>query len=149
MIRYEHTQRAAGLQAGLIAGAAACGLLSQVAAVPPAIPVAAAVVLVLAAYVFSSLTVVVTEEALIWAFGPGVIRKQVRLADIQAAGVTLTRWYEGWGIHRTRRGWLYNVSGFQAVAITLKDGRRILLGTDEPARLQAAITRAAGLPGGV
>jgi hypothetical protein len=143
MIRYEHTQRAGALQAALIAGAAVCGLLSRVVAAPPALLVAGAVVLVLAAYIFSSLTVAVTEEALIWAFGPGVIRKQVPLADIRAADVTTTRWYEGWGIHRTRRGWLYNVSGFQAVAITLKNGRRFLLGTDEPARLQAAITRAA------
>lgn len=142
MTRYEHTQRAGGLQAGLIAGAAVCGLLSQVSPAPPALLVAGAVVLVLAAYVFSSLTVAVNEEALIWAFGPGVIRKQVRLADIQAAEVAATRWYEGWGIHRTRRGWLYNVSGFQAVAVRLKDGRRFLLGTDEPARLHAAITRA-------
>jgi hypothetical protein len=144
VIRYEHTQRAAGLQVGLIAGAAACGLLSQVAAVPPAVPVVAAVALVLAAYVFSSLTVVVTEDRLIWAFGPGVIRKQVSLADVQAAEVTATRWYDGWGIHRTRRGWLYNVSGSQAVAVSLKDGRRVLLGTDEPARLRAAILRAIG-----
>jgi len=143
MIRYQHTQRAPALQAALLAGAAVCAVLSRLAALPAWVWVLLAVLLVLAAYVFSSLTVAISDRALIWLFGPGVIRKEVPLAEIRGAEVTQTRWYEGWGIHRTRRGWLYNVSGFQAVAVDLRDGRRLLLGTDEPARLRDALLRAA------
>jgi hypothetical protein len=33
----------------------------------------------------------------------------------------------------------YNVSGFDAVAITLRDGRKFALGTDDPHGLIAAI----------
>jgi hypothetical protein len=43
------------------------------------------------------------------------------------------------GIHLTPCGWLYNVSGFDAVAITLRDGRKFALGTDDPHGLVAAI----------
>ena len=38
-------------------------------------------------------------------------------------------------------GWLYNVSGFDAVAMTLRDGRTFALGTDDPHGLVDAIRR--------
>ena len=57
------------------------------------------------------------------------------LAAIRTVEATRTRWWEGWGIHYTRRGWLYNVAGFAAVVITLHTGQRFLVGTDEPERL--------------
>jgi hypothetical protein len=43
------------------------------------------------------------------------------------------------GIHLSRFGWLYNVSGFDAVAIILKSGKRFALGTDEPDALLQAL----------
>jgi hypothetical protein len=81
----------------------------------------------------------VTDEHLRWRLGPGLIRKQVLLADIDHAEVTRTKVIEGWGIHLTSRGWLYNVSGFQAVAIRLKTGKQFLLGSDEPEKLVMAL----------
>ncbi len=42
---------------------------------------------------------------------------------------------EGWGIHLSRFGWLYNVSGFNAVAIKMKNGQHFAFGTDEPEAL--------------
>ncbi len=59
-------------------------------------------------------------------WGGGVQRKEISLG----------------GIHLTPEGWLYNVSGFRAVAVRLKSGKRFLLGTDEPERLCQAISRA-------
>jgi len=94
------------------------------------------------AVLFASLTVEVTATYLRWWFGPGLIRKQVPLAAIRAVEATRTRWLEGWGIHYTRRGWLYNVSGFGAVVIKLDSGKSFLLGTDEPERLAQAIQHA-------
>jgi hypothetical protein len=43
------------------------------------------------------------------------------------------------GIHHTPYGWLYNVSGFDVVAITLRDGRKFAVGTDDPHGLITAI----------
>ena len=47
----------------------------------------------------------------------------------------------GWGIRLTPYGWLYNVSGLEAVAISLRDGRKFALGTDDPDGLVTAIRR--------
>ena len=52
------------------------------------------------------------------------------------------RWWYGWGIHLTPFGWLYNVSGLDAVAITLRAGRKFALGTDDPHGLLAALRAA-------
>jgi hypothetical protein len=51
----------------------------------------------------------------------------------------VTTWVNGWGIHLTRRGWLYNVAGRQAMLIGMRDGQRFMLGTDEPDALARAI----------
>ena len=75
-------------------------------------------------------------------FGIGIIRKRVRLAEIAGCEPIRIRWWYGWGIHLTPYGWLYNVSGFDAVAITLLDGRKFALGTDDPHGLLAALRAA-------
>jgi hypothetical protein len=51
---------------------------------------------------------------------------------------------DGWGIHRLARGWIYNVSGWEAVEIELASGSVHRIGTDEPRALLAAIERAQG-----
>jgi hypothetical protein len=92
---------------------------------------------------FSTLTITIEDGVLRARFGPGLIRKKVRLADIVSVRSIPVRWWYGWGIHLTPHGWLYNVSGWKAVEITLRNGRRFCLGTDEPENLQRAIQEAA------
>jgi hypothetical protein len=36
--------------------------------------------------------------------------------------------------------WIYSVSGFDAVEIKMKNGKRYRIGTDEPKNLEQAIT---------
>lgn len=88
---------------------------------------------------FSSLTIRVSNDVLHWHFGPGLIRKQVAMADVARAEIIRTGLWDGVGIHYTKRGWLYNVSGRDAVAITLKDGKRFVLGSNDPVGLWEAI----------
>ncbi|PYL56524.1 MAG: hypothetical protein DMF31_12355, partial [Verrucomicrobia bacterium] len=73
--------------------------------------------------------------------GVGLVRKKVTLAEVAASEPIRIRWWYGWGIHLTPYGWLYNVSGLEAVAITLRDGRKFALGTDDPEGLVTAIRR--------
>jgi len=77
-------------------------------------------------------------------FGPGIIRKRVRLADIVGCEAIRIQWWYGWGIHLTPYGWLYNVSGFDAVAITLRDGQtsRLVLMILTASSMQSAATPA-------
>lgn len=88
---------------------------------------------------FSSLTITVSNDRLQWHFGPGLIRKQVGIKEIASAEIIRTRLWDGLGIHYTRRGWLYNVSGRDAVAITLKDGKPFVLGSNDAVGLWEAI----------
>jgi hypothetical protein len=141
-MRYQHTQRGTTILACLLAGALVCGLVATRDGAPRLVLVGLIIILVACAYLFGSLTVVVTEDALGWHFGPGAIRKAVQLTEVQGAELATTRLWHGWGIHWTPRGWLYNVSGFRAVAVRLRDGREILLGTDDAERLRTAILRA-------
>lgn len=99
-------------------------------------------ILVASLVVFSSLTVVVRDGELRWHFGPGWPRWRVSLADVVSAEPARTAWWWGFGIRLTPYGWLYTVSGRDAVLVRRRDGRAFLLGTDEPARLAHAIRSA-------
>lgn len=99
----------------------------------------AAILLVLFAWLFSSLKIEVNEANLVFWFGPGWLRKIIPLAEITSCKTVKNPWWYGWGIHMTPKGWIYNVSGFQGVEITLVSGKTIRLGTDEPQALAQAI----------
>lgn len=96
--------------------------------------------LLLAARLFSSLTITIADGELRWHFGPGWIHKKIALPEIASAKVIRTTFIDGWGIHFTRHGWLYNIAGHGAVAITLKNGKRFALGSDEAENLAAQLT---------
>jgi len=88
---------------------------------------------------FWSLTVEVSVSELVFWFGPGLIRKRIPLDEIASAEPARTTFWQGWGIHWTSRGWLYNISGFGAVHVRLWTGKALLVGTDEPEALADAI----------
>ena len=88
---------------------------------------------------FATLTVVIDEDVLEIRFGPGVIRKKFPLKDIESCRVVKNPWYYGWGIRLTPHGWLYNVSGFHAVEIKMKTGKKYRIGTDVPNDLEKTI----------
>jgi hypothetical protein len=90
------------------------------------------VIFLICAIVFSKLTIKIDGETLRACFAMG-------LAEIAAWEPIRIRWWYGRGIHLTPYGWLYNVSGLHAVAITLRDGRKFALGTDDPQGLADAI----------
>jgi hypothetical protein len=88
---------------------------------------------------FYRLKVTIDGENLCASFGPGIIRKKVPLPEIAGCTPIRIRWWYGWGMHLAPWGWLYNVSGFDAVTITLRDGKKFAIGTDDPDGLTAAI----------
>ncbi len=106
------------------------------------IAIIAVLILALCLYIFSTLTVTVTASTLDLYFTARFIHKQFPLDAIRAVRVVKNPWYYGWGIHRVPDGWVYNVSGTQAVELTLRNGRKERIGTDEPEQL-AAVVRAA------
>ena len=144
---YEHTQAGWPMRIAFLATAVLLLVLTQLpelsrAPTPVGVLAAGAAFTALLAWMWGSLTVCIEAGELRVRFGFGWPRKTVRLADIESVEVTRTTFMEGWGIHRTRRGWLYNVSGFDAVLLRLTNDRSIMIGSDEPRRLKAAIERA-------
>ena len=141
--RYSHTQTgsllrlAALVPAPFIIGAAVLAHDTRVLAVVGPL----VVILAIIGLIFSSLTIEIDADALRWWFGLGVWRKRIVLEDIASAAPVRNPWWYGFGIHRTPRGWLYNVSGLDAVEICLRGGRTLRLGTDEPGKLASALAR--------
>jgi len=90
---------------------------------------------------FATLTVSIDEKYLRIKFGYGIFRKRFVVSEIASAEQVKNHWYYGWGI----RGWfwpymwIYNVSGFDAVEITMKNGKVYRIGTDVPDELETAI----------
>jgi hypothetical protein len=125
----------------VLAGAFAVGLAGA-DPIASAILAATAVILLLVAWLFSSLTVAVGPEEVAVRFGPGLVRKTFAVSELHEARAVRNSWWYGWGVRLTPRGWLYNVSGLDAVEVELVNGRRYRIGTDEPGALVAAIEAA-------
>jgi hypothetical protein len=103
------------------------------------IPITVATIFVVCLFLFHSLTVTVSRENIVLRFGIGLIWKRFSVIDIQEATIVRDHWYYGWGIRLTPHGWLFNVSGFDAVEIQLKNGRKYRIGTDKPVDLLSAV----------
>lgn len=89
----------------------------------------------------TNLTTVVDDTDLSWWFGSGIWKKSVPLAEIASAEPVENKWWWGWGIRYYGKGWLYCVSGLQAVEIILTSGKHIRIGTDDPLGLAEALRR--------
>jgi hypothetical protein len=103
-----------------------------------------AIVLAVVLWLFSSLTVEVSETELRVRFGRGLIGKRIPLTHISAVRQVRNKWYYGWGVRYFPGGVLYNIQGFSAVEVELKSGKLYRIGTDEPEKLEQALKWAAG-----
>ncbi len=86
---------------------------------------------------FVALTVIIKDDFL--EIRHWVYKKRFSLKEIASTKIVKNPWYYGWGIRLTPYGWLYNVSGFYAVEITMKNGKSYRIGTDNPNELEQAI----------
>jgi len=145
---YEHTQIGTLMRLTLGWGSAVAAVVAALIALnePSAalIPVIVASVLLVCALLFHSLTVEVSRDFIALRFGVGIIRKRFPVPDVQSAAIVRNRWYYGWGVKYTPHGWLYNVSGLDAIELQFRNGRKCRIGTDEPVELLAAIESAVG-----
>ncbi len=139
--RYEHTQVGYLIIAVMAAVMVLIGVVLANAGINW-IAITVLVIIAVALVLFSSLTVVIWEGELEARFGPGPIRKRFKLNEIESCQVVKNHWYYGWGIRLTPHGVLYNVSGFHAVEIKLRTGKKFRIGTDVPQELEEAIRQA-------
>lgn len=133
---YSHTQHVPIPVLGLVAalGAAVAVLTPGRVLKPTMLAVVAG-----SAYTFRSLTVTVDDTMIEIQYGGWLNAKQILLSQVAECTITQSPLWKGWGIHFTGDAWLYNVYGQDVVEVILRDGTKILIGTDEPSELAAAI----------
>jgi hypothetical protein len=135
---YRHTQIGYVMIGGL-------GLGSLLVFVVPHVPalhvimLANSALLLLCLALFPTLTAIVEQGTLSCYFGVGVIHRSIAIADIESVSVVRNEGITGWGLRKLPDGWLWNVSGFRAVELRFRDGRRFRIGSDEPEALCAAL----------
>ena len=100
------------------------------------------VLIVLGTLTFHSLNVRIDDQAVHLRFGIGLIRRSIPLETIVGCGPERNSWLTGWGIRYHGRGWLWNVSGLDAIRLDLTKGSPFFIGTDKPEALEAAINAA-------
>jgi hypothetical protein len=108
-------------------------------AAAPWLAVALYAVLVAPLALFGRLTVTVDAGRVLAVFGIGLVRKEVRLSEIRGIEIGTARRWWGYGVRWTPSGWLYNVAGRNVVRLELATERPVMIGSDEPEALAAAI----------
>jgi len=139
-MRYRHTQ-VGWLMLGILVPALLF-LLTSFVLLPgggEAVRGVVAAVLVVVGVLFSSLRTEVERGRLRVAFGPGWPSREEPLRNVAEVRRVRNPWVYGWGIRLTPHGWLWNVSGLDAVELTRRDGSRFRVGTDDPEGLLAAL----------
>jgi hypothetical protein len=139
---YRHTQIGWVTLASLIGVAGLASSLVPLAA----IPTAGAITLALVAAVlllFTTLTVEVDAAEIRLGFTGWLIRRRIALSELASVRVVRNHWLSGWGIRLIPGGWMWNVSGLDAIELVLRNGRVFRIGTDEQQALLQAIERVA------
>ena len=106
------------------------------------LPLIGLIIVLIVLGIFSRLTVTVDGQMIKIQFGVRIIRKTFPLKEIEVYRVVRNPWYYGWGIRFTPRGWLFNVSGFSAIELQMKNGKLYRIGTDDPDNLASALDEA-------
>ena len=93
---------------------------------------------------FTTLTTSIDKNCLQIKFGYGIFRKKFLLSEIISTKQVKNHWYYGWGMRVWfwPYMWIYNVSGFDAVEIIMRNGKIYRIGADTPSELEAAIKQA-------
>ena len=138
MIRYKHTQIGYLLITLYSIVVLVLGYFNIMANFHPLTLIGLIIILIILG-TFSRLTVTVDDQIIKIQFGFRIIRKTFPLKEIEACRVVRNPWYYGWGIRFTPRGWLFNVSGFSAIELRMKNGKLYRIGTDEPNNLAKAL----------
>jgi hypothetical protein len=82
---------------------------------------------------FYKMVIEIDSTNISFKMGIGIIGKSYNISEIESCKPVKDSFLNGWGIHKIRNGWFYNVSGFNAIELTFKNtGKRIWIGTNKP-----------------
>lgn len=140
-IYYKHAQFGTLMVSFLVAAIVLLALLGFIVEWH-AVNIGVLLILLVCVALFYSLAVEISKDHLRIHFGVGIIKKKFKIKDIEKAYPVKNCWYYGWGIRLIQHGWLYNVSGLDAIEIVMSSGKRYRIGTDQPNELAQAVNKA-------
>jgi hypothetical protein len=94
--------------------------------------------------VFSSLTIAISATAIEWWLAFHLFPQRLELGDIDLAATKRLPWYTSFGIRFSSRTVAWIVSGYSAIELVRRSGKRVVLSTADPAGALAAIHAAIG-----
>ena len=86
----------------------------------------------LLAVFFWGLAVEVNQDEVRLSFGVGIIKKTILRELIVDVEQVRNSWWYGWGIRLTPHGWMWNISGLDAVELAYRNGKKFRIGPNEP-----------------
>ncbi len=97
-------------------------------------------ILFICAITFYRIKITVSEQYISFKMGIGLMQKKYKVATIKSCTPVSNSMISGIGIRLLSNGWLYNVSGFQAVELHFKHKSSVVrIGTDQALKVSAAI----------
>ncbi len=131
---YKHRQKGV-LQPVLLTVAAVCfGIGILLKDTPPYLVIFMETAIACAALSFAMVYLAVEDkgEYLLIRFGPlPLFRKKIPYENVTGIDKGRSNFWSGWGIHPTKKGWLWNIGGFDYVRVEMS-GKATLIGTDDP-----------------
>ena len=95
--------------------------------------IAVAIVLAFTLLSFYRITILVDDSSVSFKLGIGLIKKSYRLSDIKSCYPVRNFPLTGFGIRKIPNGWLYNVSGLDAVELSFHNRNSVVrIGTNKP-----------------
>lgn len=101
-----------------------------------------ALTLVVCLLIFYRLTIEIDDKYLTMKFGTGLFRKKYSLSEIAGCRPVRNPPIYGIGIRMIPQGWLFNVTGLQAIELSFKNRKSIVrIGTDRPEEVSRVVNR--------
>ena len=98
--------------------------------------------MVICLLIFYKLTIYLNDNSISFKLGIGLITRKYLIADIQSCKVVRNDPLTGIGIRKIQNGWLYNVSGLNALELTFKNKKsKVRIGTDKPDEITEIISK--------
>jgi len=92
--------------------------------------------------IFYKLTIYLNDTSISFKLGIGLITRNYLITDIQSCKTVRNDPLFGIGIRMIPGGWLYNVSGLNAIELTFKNKKsKVRIGTDKPGEIAKILSR--------
>lgn len=98
----------------------------------------AAIIMALVVLVFTAMTVTVDDSHIEVSMGFELIRERVPVSEIDSIEEVSIPWHSV-GFKKISKGWLYSVAVSGGIDIRRKNGKRLIIGSDDPEGLLQAV----------